>query len=92
MEQWNGTIIGPQGTVHDGRIYSLRITCGKDYPEKPPVIFFRYQDDDDDDDDAWEGGGRAWMVQIGEVQLQDELTKPNFGGRGLQIQSASPPF
>lgn len=41
METWNGTIIGPQGTVHDGRIYSLRIKCGKEYPEKPPLIWFR---------------------------------------------------
>jgi len=30
---WNGTIIGPAGTNFDGRIYSLKITCGDYYPK-----------------------------------------------------------
>lgn len=37
---WTGTIIGPPGTVHDGRIYTLKIHCGMDYPEKPPTLQF----------------------------------------------------
>ena len=40
MTSWNGTIIGPGHTVHENRIYSLKITCGDDYPDKPPVIAF----------------------------------------------------
>ncbi|RKO89189.1 ubiquitin-conjugating enzyme/RWD-like protein, partial [Blyttiomyces helicus] len=27
-------------TVHENRIYSLRIICGPDYPDRPPVIAF----------------------------------------------------
>ncbi len=41
MTNWTGTIIGPPGTVHDGRIYSLRVVCGQDYPDHPPSIWFR---------------------------------------------------
>ena len=28
MINWNGTIIGPNGTPFEGRIYSLQIECG----------------------------------------------------------------
>lgn len=27
-------------TVHDGRLYELRITCGPDYPAVPPRVRF----------------------------------------------------
>ena len=27
-------------TVHENRIYSLKIVCDKDYPDKPPAIRF----------------------------------------------------
>lgn len=33
---WNGTIIGPPNTKMDGRIYSLTITCGPNYPAVAP--------------------------------------------------------
>lgn len=41
MKSWTGTIIGPPGTAHDGRIYTLRIHCGSNYPEQPPQVWFR---------------------------------------------------
>jgi ubiquitin-conjugating enzyme E2 variant len=41
MRSWTGTIIGPQSTVHDGRIYSLKIYCDMDYPERPPKVWFK---------------------------------------------------
>ena len=56
MSNWNGTIIGPGHvrcivlvprcsltdiqTVHENRIYSLKIYCGENYPDSPPVIQF----------------------------------------------------
>ncbi|KZT70875.1 UBC-like protein [Daedalea quercina L-15889] len=40
MSHWNGTIIGPGHTVHENRIYSLKITCGDNYPEQHPTIQF----------------------------------------------------
>lgn len=40
MSDWNGTILGPAHSVHENRIYSLRITCGPTYPDVPPVLFF----------------------------------------------------
>lgn len=40
MRRWNGTIIGPGHTVHENRIYSLKITCGDSYPDQPPEITF----------------------------------------------------
>merc|ERR1711915_1021272 len=40
MRSWTGTIIGPHNSVHDGRIYQLRLFCDKDYPEKPPTVGF----------------------------------------------------
>ncbi|KAJ3052376.1 E2 ubiquitin-conjugating protein mms2 [Rhizophlyctis rosea] len=40
MSNWNGTIIGPGHTVHENRIYSLKIFCGPDYPDKAPQVSF----------------------------------------------------
>ncbi|KAF5829024.1 ubiquitin-conjugating enzyme/RWD-like protein [Dunaliella salina] len=41
MKSWTGTIIGPPGTAHDGRIYTLRIQCGNNYPDQAPLLWFR---------------------------------------------------
>ncbi|CAA7391992.1 unnamed protein product [Spirodela intermedia] len=40
MCSWTGTIIGPHNSVHDGRIYQLKLFCDKDYPDKPPIVRF----------------------------------------------------
>lgn len=40
MSNWNGTIIGPGHTVHENRIYSLKIYCGETYPDQPPTVSF----------------------------------------------------
>jgi len=40
MTKWTGTIIGPGHSVHENRIYSLQITCGENYPDKPPEVKF----------------------------------------------------
>ena len=37
---WNGTIIGPQNTNFDNRIYMMNITCGANYPAQAPQIKF----------------------------------------------------
>jgi ubiquitin-conjugating enzyme E2 variant len=41
MRFWTGTIIGPSNSVHDGRIYTLKITCDLNYPERPPEVKFQ---------------------------------------------------
>ncbi|XP_020096242.1 ubiquitin-conjugating enzyme E2 variant 1B-like [Ananas comosus] len=41
MRSWTGTIIGPQNTVHEGRIYQLKLFCDTDYPDKPPIVRFQ---------------------------------------------------
>ncbi|TVU45411.1 hypothetical protein EJB05_04898, partial [Eragrostis curvula] len=38
MRSWTGTIIGPPNTVHEGRIYQLKLFCDTDYPDKPPTV------------------------------------------------------
>ncbi|RHY32335.1 hypothetical protein DYB32_002646 [Aphanomyces invadans] len=40
LTSWIGTILGPAGTTHDGRIYSLKIHCGENYPNAPPEVLF----------------------------------------------------
>lgn len=41
MRSWTGTIIGPPNTVHDGRIYTLKLYCDLDYPDAPPKVRFQ---------------------------------------------------
>ncbi|XXG81821.1 hypothetical protein AAC387_Pa09g2382 [Persea americana] len=41
MRSWTGTIIGPHNTVHEGRIYQLKLFCDKDYPDIPPTVKFQ---------------------------------------------------
>ncbi|XDG05941.1 hypothetical protein ABKA04_005556 [Annulohypoxylon sp. FPYF3050] len=40
MSDWNGTILGPPHSVHENRIYSVKMHCGDQYPDKPPTIQF----------------------------------------------------
>lgn len=40
LSKWNGTIIGPNGTPFEGRIYALQIFCDQNYPNKPPAVKF----------------------------------------------------
>ncbi|KAL7746914.1 E2 ubiquitin-conjugating protein mms2 [Sorochytrium milnesiophthora] len=41
MSDWNGTILGPGHTVHENRIYSLRLTCDENYPDSAPRVSFQ---------------------------------------------------
>eukprot|EP01114_Cavostelium_apophysatum_P009820 TRINITY_DN2310_c0_g1_i1.p1 TRINITY_DN2310_c0_g1~~TRINITY_DN2310_c0_g1_i1.p1 ORF type:complete len:156 (+),score=32.78 TRINITY_DN2310_c0_g1_i1:42-470(+) len=40
LSSWIGTILGPNGTAHEGRIYSAKIYCDNNYPNKAPTIKF----------------------------------------------------
>jgi len=40
LEDWSGTIIGPQNTNLGDRIYNVRMKCGAKYPDDPPQIWF----------------------------------------------------
>ncbi|KCV72752.1 ubiquitin-conjugating enzyme E2 [Fonticula alba] len=40
LTNWHATIIGPNGTTFDNRIYSLSIVCGPEYPNSAPVVSF----------------------------------------------------
>ena len=41
LTHWQCTILGPMGTGVENRIVSLLITCGPDYPDKPPTVQFQ---------------------------------------------------
>ncbi|KAK6931629.1 Ubiquitin-conjugating enzyme E2 [Dillenia turbinata] len=34
-------VLDPMQTVHEGRIYQLKLFCGKDYPDNPPSVRFQ---------------------------------------------------
>mmetsp|Transcript_7631 Transcript_7631/g.15037 ORF Transcript_7631/g.15037 Transcript_7631/m.15037 type:complete len:143 (+) Transcript_7631:60-488(+) len=40
LTNWNGMIVGPPSCPLEGRIISLLISCGQDYPDRPPTIRF----------------------------------------------------
>mmetsp|Transcript_11052 Transcript_11052/g.14509 ORF Transcript_11052/g.14509 Transcript_11052/m.14509 type:complete len:147 (-) Transcript_11052:206-646(-) len=40
MSTWNGGILGPPGTMFDGRFYELSIHCPEKYPAVPPQVRF----------------------------------------------------
>ena len=39
----NNSVLTPTTcqTVHEGRIYQLKLFCGKDYPDNPPSVRFQ---------------------------------------------------
>ena len=40
LTDWNASILGPNGTPYAERFYELRVTCGPEYPDRPPAIRF----------------------------------------------------
>lgn len=40
LSEWNGGILGPAATQHDGRFYQLKIHCPQEYPAVPPEVRF----------------------------------------------------
>merc|ERR1712048_478762 len=40
LTDWNATILGPLKTPFENRIYTLKVTCGKNYPNDPPHVSF----------------------------------------------------
>lgn len=40
LTSWVATILGPPGTTHENRFYTLRVVCGVKYPVLPPAVTF----------------------------------------------------
>ncbi|CEG69947.1 hypothetical protein G6F70_008600 [Rhizopus microsporus] len=40
MHNWHATILGAPHSVHENRIYSLKVYCGDNYPSEPPSVQF----------------------------------------------------
>uniref|UniRef100_A0A0D3HWJ4 UBC core domain-containing protein n=1 Tax=Oryza barthii TaxID=65489 RepID=A0A0D3HWJ4_9ORYZ len=81
MRSWTGTIIGPHNTVHEGRIYQLKLFCDKDYPDRPPTVKFH---------------SRINMTCVNpenglfaSTALPQETKLTNWGGRRMKGKGAS---
>ncbi|EAY17948.1 Ubiquitin-conjugating enzyme family protein [Trichomonas vaginalis G3] len=40
LTNWIGTIFGMPKTCYDGRVYTIKIVCGPDYPKVAPKVNF----------------------------------------------------
>ncbi|KAJ2089710.1 E2 ubiquitin-conjugating protein mms2 [Coemansia sp. S100] len=40
MVNWVASILGPHNTQFQNRIYTVKLTCGMDYPKVPPTVVF----------------------------------------------------
>ncbi|KAH0792295.1 ubiquitin-conjugating enzyme variant MMS2 [Histomonas meleagridis] len=40
LTTWNGTILGKEGTQFFGRMVSVRLICGENYPKVAPIVTF----------------------------------------------------
>mmetsp|Transcript_82128 Transcript_82128/g.145075 ORF Transcript_82128/g.145075 Transcript_82128/m.145075 type:complete len:138 (-) Transcript_82128:192-605(-) len=40
LSHWTASIIGPVGTVFEGRIFPIKLYCNANYPKVPPEVKF----------------------------------------------------